>query len=60
MSWGSGKLQYLPWHIKLFTDGAMYSQNMVLRDGYIDGHQGAWLMQEQIYREAFQRYWDAG
>ena len=60
MSWGSGKLQYLPWHIKLFTDGAMYSQNMVLRDGYIDGHQGAWLMQEKIYREAFQRYWDAG
>ena len=60
MSWGSGKLQYLPGHIKLFTDGAMYSQNMVMRDGYIDGHQGAWLMQEKIYREVFQRYWDAG
>jgi predicted amidohydrolase YtcJ len=60
MSWGSGKLQYLPGHIKLFTDGAMYSQNMVMRDGYIDGHQGAWLMQEKIYREVFRRYWDAG
>ena len=59
MSWGSGKLQYLPGHIKLFTDGAMYSQNMVMRDGYIDGHQGAWLMQEKTYREAFQQYWDA-
>ena len=60
MSWGSGKLQYLPWHIKLFTDGAMYSQNMMLRDGYIDGHQGTWLMQEKIYREVFKLYWDAG
>jgi len=60
MSWGSGKLQYLPWHIKLFTDGAMYSQNMMLRDGYIDGHQGTRLMQEKIYREAFREYWDAG
>ena len=60
LSWGKGKVEYLPLQIKLFTDGAMYSQNMVMRDGYIDGHQGAWLMQEKIYREAFQRFWDAG
>jgi len=60
LSWGKGKVEYLPLQIKLFTDGAMYSQNMVMRDGYLDGHQGAWLMQEKIYREAFQRFWDAG
>ena len=60
LSWGKGKVEYLPLQIKLFTDGAMYSQNMVMRDGYLDGHQGAWLMQEEIYREAFQRFWDAG
>ena len=60
LSWSKGKVEYLPLQIKLFTDGAMYSQNMVMRDGYLDGHQGAWLMQEKIYREAFQRFWDAG
>ena len=60
LSWGKGKVEYLPLQIKLFTDGAMYSQNMVMRDGYLDGHQGAWLMQEKIYREAFQKFWDAG
>ena len=60
LSWGQGKVEFLPQHIKLFTDGAMYSQNMVMRDGYLDGHQGAWLMQEKIYREAFQEFWDAG
>ncbi len=60
LSWGEGKVGFLPKHIKLFTDGAMYSQNMVLRDGYLDGHQGAWLMENDIFREAFKLYWDAG
>ena len=60
LKWGEGKVQYLPKHIKLFSDGAMYSQNMVLRDGYLDGHQGVWLMEEDIFKETFRIYWDAG
>ena len=60
LSWGAGKVQFLPNHIKLFTDGAMYSQNMVLRDGYLDGHQGAWLMEDRVFTETFKLYWDAG
>ena len=60
LHWGEGKVQYLPKHIKLFSDGAMYSQNMVLRDGYLDGHQGVWLMEEDIFKETFRIYWDAG
>ena len=58
--WGSGKVEFLPKHIKLFSDGAMYSQNMMLRDGYLDGHQGAWLMEEAVFQEAFKLYWDNG
>ncbi|MDC1186926.1 amidohydrolase [Gammaproteobacteria bacterium] len=60
LSWGQGKVEFLPNHIKLFTDGAMYSQNMVLRDGYLDGHQGAWLMENNIFKDAFRVFWDAG
>ena len=60
LSWGKGKVEFLPKHIKLFTDGAMYSQNMVLRDGYLDGHQGAWLMENDIFKDVFRLFWDAG
>ena len=60
LSWGQGKVEFLPKHIKLFTDGAMYSQNMVLRDGYLDGHQGAWLMENDIFKDVFRLFWDAG
>ena len=60
LSWGQGKVEFLPKHIKLFTDGAMYSQNMVLRDGYLDGHQGAWLMENDIFKDAFRLFWDEG
>lgn len=60
LSWGQGKVEFLPKHIKLFTDGAMYSQNMVLRDGYLDGHQGTWLMENNIFRDTFRIFWDAG
>jgi len=60
LKWGNGKVQYLPKQIKLFTDGAMYSQNMVLREGYLDGHQGVWLMEAEVFDEVFELYWDAG
>ena len=60
LSWGAGKVQFLPKHIKLFSDGAMYSQNMVLRDGYLDGHQGVWLMEGDVFKKTFQLFWDAG
>ena len=60
LSWGTGRVEYLPNHIKLFADGAMYSQNMVLRDGYLDGHQGVWLMEDSIFKKTFKLYWDAG
>ncbi len=60
LNWGEGKVEFLPKQIKLFVDGAMYSQNMIMRDGYLDGHQGVWLMNKQKYKEVFKIYWDAG
>jgi len=58
LTWGNGKVEFMPNHIKLFSDGAMYSQNMVMRDGYIDGHQGVWLMEDQIFQDVFKLYWE--
>ena len=47
--------------IKLFADGAMFSQLMQLSPpGYIDGHQGAWITQPAPFEETARRYWNAG
>jgi predicted amidohydrolase YtcJ len=60
LSWGSGRTRYLPMQVKLLTDGAIFSQLMMMRDGYTDGHQGAWIMDPPVLGYAFQTYWDAG
>lgn len=60
LKWGSGRSRYLPQQVKLFTDGAIYSQLMMMKDGYTDGHHGAWIMNPDLFSEAFQAYWNAG
>ncbi len=60
LSWGSGRTRFLPQQIKFLLDGAIYSQLMQMRDGYTDGHNGAWIMAPDVYSYAFQAYWDAG
>lgn len=57
---GAGRLSYVPGQVKLFADGAMYSQAMQMRDGYLDGHKGAWMMEPEVFRAAFRTYWEAG
>jgi predicted amidohydrolase YtcJ len=59
-SWGRGRTWYLPNQVKLFTDGAIYSQLMQMKDGYTDGHHGAWIVEPQAFDFMFQTYWDAG
>ena len=34
----AGKVRFLPRQVKLFADGAIISQLMQMRDGYLDGH----------------------
>lgn len=47
--------------IKLFSDGAMFSQLMQMRPpGYIDGHHGEWLMAPEVLAEGVRVFWDAG
>jgi predicted amidohydrolase YtcJ len=47
--------------VKLFADGAFYSQLMQLGPpGYLDGHHGEWIMQPERLHEAARLYWNAG
>jgi predicted amidohydrolase YtcJ len=60
LDWGSGRTRYLPRQIKFLTDGAIYSQLMMMKDGYTDSHEGAWIMDPDVFGYAFQTFWDAG
>jgi hypothetical protein len=46
--------------VKLFSDGAFYSQLMQMSEGYTDGHPGAWLMEPAELLALARLYWDAG
>lgn len=59
-TWGQGMSRYYPKQVKLFSDGAVFSQLMQMRDGYLDGHHGEWIMQPKLFKQAFEKYWDAG
>lgn len=59
LAWGSGRARWLPKQIKFLTDGAIYSQLMQMKGGYTDGHEGAWIMDPDVFTTAFQAFWDA-
>ncbi len=60
LDWGEGMTSFLPKQVKLFADGAMYLLAMQMKDGYLDGHEGEWMMDPDIFAKAFRKYWDAG
>ena len=56
----SGKVSFLSNQVKLFADGAIFSQLMQMKGGYTDGHKGEWIATPQELRAATKLYWDAG
>jgi len=60
LDWGEGMSRFIPKQIKLFADGAIFSQLMKMKDGYLDGHHGEWIMDPDKLAVAFAKYWDAG
>lgn len=60
LTWGKGKTAFLPKQVKLFADGAIYSQLMQMSEGYTDGHSGEWIMEPELFDRAFDAYWNAG
>lgn len=59
-SWYGGMTSIAPKQVKLFSDGAIYSLLMQVRDPYLDGHDGEWMMDKVLFERAFRVYWDAG
>ena len=51
-------LHFLPKQVKLFADGAIYSQLMQMKDGYTDGHEGEWMTPLPLFREQVEMYWN--
>lgn len=60
LDWGEGMTSMVPNQIKLFADGAIYSQAMQVKEPYTDGHEGAWMMDLDVFAKAFRTYWEAG
>lgn len=58
--WYGGMTSLLGKRAKLFADGAIYSQLMQVREPYLDGHEGEWMMDKALFDRAFRIYWDAG
>ena len=46
--------------VKLFADGAFYSQYMQMQDGYTDGHKGEWIMPPDELERAARVFWNKG
>jgi predicted amidohydrolase YtcJ len=51
-------IKFLPKQIKLFSDGAIYSQLMQMQEGYTDGHHGEWMTPLDLLKEQLSLYWD--
>lgn len=51
------QITFLPKQVKLFADGAAYSQLMQMSEGYLDGHHGEWLMTPEELEQAARVFW---
>ena len=60
LGWGQGMTAYLPKQVKLFADGAIFSQLMQMKGGYQDGHTGEWMMDLDFFARTMRVYWNAG
>jgi len=59
-SWGDGMTDFLPNRVKLFADGAVYSQAMQMTAGYTNDSHGEWMMEPELFARTFRLYWDLG
>jgi predicted amidohydrolase YtcJ len=58
--YNSSNVHFLPKQVKLFADGAIYSQAMQMKDGYTDGHEGQWMTPLDLFGKQVKMYWNNG
>ena len=56
--YNTDNIKFLPKQIKLFSDGAIYSQLMQMQDGYTDGHDGEWMTPPDLLKAQLSLYWN--
>ena len=59
-AYNTNNVHFLPKQVKLFADGAIYSQLMQMKDGYTDGHHGEWMTPLELFSEQVSLYWKNG
>ncbi len=57
---GGKHIKWMQHQVKLFSDGAVYSQLMQLKDGYLDGHKGEWIQTPEDLENSARPFWRAG
>lgn len=57
-AYNRSNVKFLPKQVKLFSDGAIYSQLMQMKDGYTDGHHGEWMTPLNLFEEQVMMYWN--
>jgi len=57
-AYNRSNVKFLPKQVKLFSDGAIYSQLMQMKDGYTDGHHGEWMTPLNLFEEQLMMYWN--
>lgn len=56
----TGKIRFLDKQIKILADGAIISQLMKMKDGYLDGHQGEWIQPPEEFEIISKIFWPEG
>lgn len=57
-TYNTDNIHFLPKQVKLFSDGAIYSQLMQMKENYDDGHNGEWMTPLDLFKEQISMYWD--
>jgi predicted amidohydrolase YtcJ len=57
-NYNTDNISFLTDQVKLFSDGAIYSQAMQMQEGYTDGHHGEWMTPLDILQEQISLYWN--
>jgi len=55
-----GKIRFFEKQIKFLLDGAIISQLMQMKAGYLDGHHGEWMLEPALMDSGTKLFWDNG